>query len=134
MGHDGLLPPFIEPTGPRVPDAAVVQAFARAEPAGHSARLHTEGSGLLADRVEVVALRLAPGAVIVRVDVSDEAAPLLPMIEAALTEGGLERLDESTLLGVPVALQLVGLRLSEWDLWGDDIDGAFAALRTIARG
>ncbi len=69
-----------------------------------------------------------------RVDVSDEAAPLLPIMEAALTEGGLDRLDESTLLGVPVALQLVGLRLSEWDLWGDDIDAAFAALRTIARG
>jgi hypothetical protein len=28
-----------------------------------------------------------------------------------------------------VALQLFGLRLSSWDLWGDDIDAAFAALR-----
>jgi hypothetical protein len=43
-------------------------------------------------------------------------------------------LDSETLLGVPVGIQLAGLRLSSWDLWGTDLDEAFAALRRAATG
>jgi len=131
---EGLRPPFAQPTGPRVSDAAVVRSFARAEPTGHSPRLHAEGNVLLADRADAVALRLEPRALLVRVDGTEETATVVPVVEQALGAAGLVRLDERTLLGVPVALQLVGLRLSEWDLWGDDIDAAFAALRTVATG
>ncbi len=134
MGAEGLLPPFAQPTGPRVTDASVVRAFARSETTGHSRRLHTEATVLLADRADAVALRLAPGAVLVRADAPPHAATVVPVVEQALTAAGLARIDERTLLGVPVALQLDGLRLSEWDLWGDDIDAAFAALRAVAAG
>jgi len=129
-----MRPPFSQPTGPRVPDAAVVDAFARGEATGHSPRLHAEADVLLVDRADAVALRLVPRALLVRVDGTEAAATIVPVVEQALTDAGLERLDERTLLGVPVALQLVGVRLSEWDLWGDDIDVAFAALRAIAAG
>jgi len=129
-----MRPPFSQPTGPRVPDAAVVDAFARGEATGHSSRLHAEADVLLVDRADAVALRLVPRALLVRVDGTEAAVTIVPVVEQALTDAGLERLDERTLLGVPVALQLVGVRLSEWDLWGDDIDVAFAALRAIAAG
>lgn len=134
MGAEGLLPPFAQPTGPRMADAPVVDAFARGEPVGHSKRLHTEADVLLVDRAEVVALRLARGVLLVRVDGTPQAATIMPAVERTLRAAGLIRLDERTLLGVPVALQLVGLRLSEWDLWGDDLDAAFAALRAAAAG
>lgn len=129
-----MRPPFTQPSGPRVPDAVVVTEFARGEPCGHSLRLHAEANVLFADRADAVALRLVPRALLVRVDGTEETATIVPVVEQALTDAGLERLDERTLLGVPVALQLVGLRLSEWDLWGDDIDVAFAALRAVAAG
>jgi len=134
VGTEGLLPPFAQPTGPRRPDAAVVDAFARAEPTGHSLRLHAEATVLLVDRADAVALRLVPRAVLVRADPPPKVATILPVVEEALAAAGLVRLDECTLLGVPVALQLVGLRLSEWDLWGHDIEIAFAALRAVAAG
>ena len=54
--------------------------------------------------------------------------------EHAVREAGMVLLDERTLLATPVALQRLGLRISEWDLWGDDIDEAFARLREIAVG
>jgi len=131
---EGLRPPFVQPTGPRVPDAAVVLAFAHGEPAGHSRRLHAEDDVLLVDRADAVVLRLAPRALLVRADGAANAATIRPVVERALTATGMLRLDEATLLGVPVALQLVGLRLSDWDLWGDEIDAAFAALRATAVG
>lgn len=134
VGAEGLLTPFAQPTGPLVSDAVVVQTFARGEPTGHSRRLHAEANVLLVDRTDAVALRLAPRALLVRVDGTAEAATIVRGVEEALTAAGLARLDESTLLGVPVALQLVGLRLSEWDLWGDDLDLAFAELRAVAAG
>ncbi len=129
-----MRPPFTQPCGPRVPDAAVVTEFARGKLFGHSLRLHAEANVLFADRADAVALRLVPRALLVRVDGTEETTTIMPVVEQALIDAGLERLDERTLLGVPVALQLVGLRLSEWDLWGDDIDVAFAALRAVAAG
>ncbi len=134
MVAEGLLPPFVQPTGPRVSDAAVVYTFARGQPTGHSLRLHAEGHVLFADRADAVSLRLAPRALLVRVDGTDDTATIVPVVERGLTAAGLVCLDERTLLGVPVALQLVGLRLSEWDLWGDDLELAFAALRSVAAG
>lgn len=131
---EGLLPPFAQPTGPLVPDDAVVRAFAAGEPGGYSQRLHVEASVLLANRAHAVALRLTRRALLVRADPPDDAAETIPRIEQVLSAIHLERIDERTLFGVPVAVQLVGLRLSEWDLWGDDMDLAFAALRAVAAG
>ena len=131
---DGLLPPFGEPPGPRTDDGAVLAAFVEGGPAGHSGRFHVEEAALVAGGDVAVALRLGHGAVLVRLDLPDARAGVQPEVERALAAAGMERLDRDTLLGVPVALQLLGLRLSSWDLWGHDIDAAFAALRAIAVG
>lgn len=104
------------------------------ERAAHSRRLHVEGAALYLDRSFVLALRLTRGVVLVRTDLAPEESPPLGDLAKALTRAGLRCLDEATRLGVPVALQLVGLRLSEWDLWGADLDDAFRALRSAAVG
>ncbi len=129
-----VLPPFGPSPGPRVGDVQVLASYARDEVAGHSRRLHVEAGVLHVDVLEVLALRLAPRTVLVRRDVSEEAQALRLELGRALTTSGSACLDECSLLGVPVALQVVGLRLSEWDLWGDDIDDAFEVLRSIAAG
>lgn len=129
-----ILPPYGSPPGPRVSNAEVLAAFARDDVAGHSKRLHVEGAVLHVDVLVIAALRLEPRTVLLRRDVPDDARAMIPEIERALEAAGMERLDDNTLLGVPVALQMVGIRLSDWDLWGADIDAAFAALRAIATG
>lgn len=90
---------------------------------------------LLVDRDVPLALRLGLGrTVLLRIDLPDDAATLRTGVEAVLTAGGLRLLDEDTQLGIAVGVQLVGLRMSTWDLWGADIDDAFADLRTAAVG
>lgn len=147
---DWPLPPYIEPRGPGGDDGDVVQAFLRADVAPHSPRLHVEGPVLLADRDLPLALRLGPlpeaGAggeavagrpgrtVLLRIDLPDDVAVLRQVVELGLTTAGLTLLDEDNPLAIAVGLQLVGLRMSSWDLWGIDIDEAFADLRTAAVG
>jgi hypothetical protein len=131
---EGLLPPFVEPTGPLVSDEDVVRAFARGEPAGYSAWFHVERPALLADRDVPAALRISPGTVLVRLDLPEGLEAARRSIEGVLTAEGMTLLDHDTLLGVPVALQLVGLRPSSWDLWGRDLDDAFTAMRQAAAG
>lgn len=131
---DGLLPPFGPPPGPAAPAEKVLAAFVTHGAAAHSRRLHVEGPALYLDRSFVLALRLTRGAVLVRTDLASEESPPLDALANALTRAGLRCLDEATRLGVPVALQLVGLRLSEWDLWGADLDDAFRVLRSAASG
>lgn len=131
---EGLLPPFVEPTGPWCDDTVVVGDFARGERAGHSEWFHAEGPTLLAGRDVTAALRIAAGIVLVRRDVPDGFDAARRMIEDALEDIGLRLLDPDTLLRVPVGIQLAGLRLSTWDLWIDDLEQAFAALRQAAAG
>ena len=126
---EGPVPPFIEPTGPALDDAAVLAAFTRDEPAGHSPRFHVERPTLIVGRDVAAAIRVGPRTVLVRDDLPDDLAPAKADVEAALHAAGLTLFDEQTLLATPVALQLLGLRLSSWDLWGADIDEAFADLR-----
>ncbi len=123
------MPPFAEPTGPAVDDVAVLAAYARSEPAGHSPRFHVERPTLLVDRNVAAAIRVGPRTLLVRDDLPDDLASAKAEVEGALAAAGFTRFDEETLLATPVALQLLGLRLSSWDLWGVDIDEAFADLR-----
>lgn len=88
----------------------------------------------MVDRDMPFVLRLAPDSVLVRVDVPDDAAGIRGEIQGLLRARGLDLLDEESLLGIAVGVQLVGLRASTWDLWGADIDDAFAALREAAKG
>ncbi len=140
---DWPRPPYVEPTGPRGDDDAVVRAFLAGDIPPHSERLHVEGPVLLGDRDVPMALRLTPSggvaggtarAVLVRIDVPDDLLGTRGAVEAVLTSAGLTLLDHDTKLGIAVGLQMVGLRLSSWDLWGADIDDAFAALRAAAVG
>lgn len=130
----GVRPPFGEAPGPLTADVEVVGRFIRAEPCGHSRRLYAEGPLLIADGDQTVAIRVADGVVLVRIDVPDDIVKHRCVVETLLGEAGLALLDEETLWGVPVALQLAGLRLSTWDLWGTDIDLAFSAVRAVAVG
>ena len=129
---EGPVPPFTEPTGPAVDDAAVLSAFARDEAAGHSASFHVERPMLLVDRMVAAALRIGPRTVLVRADLPPDLAWAKERVEEALTAEGMTCFDEETLLATPVVVQIIGMRASTWDLWGTDIDDAFAALRAAA--
>ena len=126
---EGFVPPFVEPTGPAVDDATVLRCFARDEAAGHSPRFHVERPKLLVGRNVLAALRIGPRTVLVRADLPERLAGAKSEVEEALAAEGLTCFDEDTLLATALALQLHGLRVSSADLWGDDIDQAFAALR-----
>jgi len=131
---DWPLPPLFEPQGPLGDDDAVVRAFLRTGAAPHSQRLHVEGSVLRVHGDEALALRLGPRTVLVRLDLPDDALPSRQVVEATLGGEGLVLVDHDTPLAVAVATMMVALRLSIWDLWGADIDEAFADLRREAMG
>lgn len=132
---DWPMPPYFEPQGPAGDNPAVVRAFLRAEgPSPHSERLHVEDAVLRADRDLPAALRIGPRTILVRKDVPDDQEDLRREIEAVLAQEGLALQDEDTRLALPVATMMVADRLSRWDLWGADIDEAFADLRTAAVG
>jgi hypothetical protein len=126
---EGFVPPFPAPTGPAVDDAEVLRSFARDQAAGHSPHYHVERPTLLVGRNVAAAVRIGPRTLLVRADLPEAYAGAKAEVEAALAAEGLVCFDEDTLLATPVALQLFGLRVSSWDLWGDDIDQAFAVLR-----
>jgi len=111
-----------------------VRAFLLGGPAPHSERLHVEGEVLRADRELALALRLGPRTALVRLDLPDGVEPVRQSVEAALTAEGMQMLDHDTPLAVAIATMKVALRLSLWDLWGADIDEAFADLRREAMG
>ncbi len=131
---DWPLPPYVEPRGPEGDDGAVVRAFLSGDIPPHSARLHVEGPVLLVDRDVPLALRLSPTAALLRIDVGDDLAGVRSEVAELLTGEGLTLLDEDSPLGIAVGVQLVGARASTWDLWGADLDEAFAALREAAVG
>ncbi len=132
---DWPLPPYFEPRGPAGDDAEVVRAFLAAEStAPHSERLHVEGDVLRADRDAPAALRIGRRTILVRTDLPDDMVPLREKIEEVLAGEGLSLQDEDTQLALPVATMMVAARLSTWDLWGADIDEAFADLRLAAVG
>lgn len=131
---EGLRPPFVEPDGVPASDEDVLAAFASGRSGCYSRGLHLEGPALIADRAVVTGLRIGPASVLVRTDPPDDLAPARARLEDALTTAGMRMLDEETLWATPVALQVLGLRLSSWDLWGHDLDTAFAELRSAAAG
>ena len=132
---DWPLPPLYEPRGPRDTDEEVVRAFLRHEgPSPHSERLHVEDRVLRVDGDMPLALWVGPRTVLVLFDIRDDMADIRDTVQAALTAEGLTLLDEQQPLGIAVGMQLVGARAATWDLWGADIDEAFAELRKAAVG
>jgi hypothetical protein len=112
----------------------VVRAFVRNELAPYSGRFHVEGPVLLANRDVPVALRIGPRSMLIHAELRGDLADAKSLVEEIFTAEGLTLLDENTLYGVPVGVQMVGIRYSTWDLWGADLDQAFADLRIAAAG
>jgi hypothetical protein len=131
----GLLPPFGEPAGERVDDAAVLSVFLRDEPAlVHSEQFHLEGNVLVVGGDMAAAIRIGPRTFLVRCDLPPGLEAAKASLEEALRAEGMSCLDNETLLAMPVAIQRLGIRLSTWDLWGAQIDESFAELRAAAAG
>ena len=132
---DWPLPPLYEPRGPRDTDEEVVRAFLRHQgPSPHSERLHVEVRVLRVDGDMPLALWVGPRTVLLLFDVPEEMVDIRASVAAALTAEGLTLLDEQQPLGIVAGMQMVGARTVTWDLWGADIDEAFADLRTAAVG
>lgn len=132
---DWPLPPLYEPRGPRDSDEEVVRAFLRhAGPSPHSERLHVEDRVLRVDGDMPLALWIGPRSVLLLFDVPDNLVEIRELVAATLAAEGLGLLDEQSPLAIPVGMQLVGARTVTWDLWGADIDEAFADLRKAAVG
>ena len=116
-------------------DGDVLTAFLRDEPSLiYSEHFHVEGSVLVGGGDMATVLRVAPRTFLLRVDLPEDLRAVRPVVEAAMEAEGLSLLDQETLLAAPVAIQKVGLRFSTWDLWGAQIDEAFADLRHAAAG
>ena len=132
---DWPLPPLYEPRGPRDTDEEVVRAFLRHQgPSPHSDRLHVEDRVLRVDGDMPLALWVGARTVLLLFDVPEEMVDIRASVAGALTSEGLTLLDQQQPLGIVVGMQLVGARTVTWDLWGADIDEAFADLRTAAMG
>ncbi len=130
-----MLPPFGEPAGPAYEDdEALLRAFAGRETTGHSENYHIEGATLMAGGDAAAALWIGPDTVLVRADLPSRLEDRRPPIDAALSSEGLDLLDANTLLAAPIAIQVLGLRISSWDLWGRDLEQSFAELRLAAAG
>lgn len=134
MNPDGILPPLGVPEGPHRSDAELVRDFVRGEPAGVSPWFHIEQGLLVGGSTVPLAVRIGERSVLARRDVPEDAQPLRALAEELLVTEGLSLLDEDTPLGIPAGIQLAGLRVATWDLWGDDLDRTYAALRQAVVG
>jgi hypothetical protein len=81
-----------------------------------------------------IAVRIGEGSVLARRDVPEGALPLCTLTQEVLVREGLSLLDEDTPLGIPAGIQLAGVRVATWDLWGVDIDRTYAYLRQAVLG
>lgn len=132
---DGLLPPYGEPVGDRADDARVLEVFVNAEAAlVHSPLLHLEGAVLVAGGDVATAMRIAPRTFLLRLDLPADLEPARRAVQLTLAAAGMTCVDSESLLAAPVAIQVLGLRQSTWDLWGADIEESFAELRAAAVG
>jgi len=129
------LPLYSEgPAEPPEEDEVVLAAFAAGLPSGRSASFAMEGPVLMVDGDVPAALRLDPRTVLLRRDLPDDVVWACAPIAAAMEAAGYLLCDEDTLFATPVAVQVLGLTYSVFDLWGLDLDEAFAALRVAALG
>jgi len=81
-----------------------------------------------------LALWIGPRTVLLLFDLPEDLVDIRATVADTLAGEGLEMLDEQSPLGIAVGVQLVGARTVTWDLWGADIDEAFADLRKAAVG
>lgn len=126
-----VLPPYGAPEGPKLGTDELVAAFLSGAGRGFSEHLHVEGDALLSERSMHVAVRLAPGVVLLRNDVPRAARTA---VERVLEAAGARRVESDSAFGAIAALQVTGLRGASWDLWGEDDAAALEAVRKGAAG
>lgn len=107
-------------------------AFVNGEPAGSAGVWHVEGP-LLTGRGTPLAIRVA-AAVLVRTELPGGFTDLLAALEQALGDAGLSRIEERTVLGHVIGIEVAGIRGSEWDLWATDAETGHEALKQRALG
>jgi hypothetical protein len=112
----------------------LLSGFLQGDQAGVAGEWRIEGA-LLLGRETSLAIRLS-GAALVRHDLPPgaEADQLRQPLETALQKAGMRFIEERTVLGHVVGIEVSSLRGAEWDLWGVDPDTAHAALRARALG
>lgn len=133
------VPPPDDPTtagAPHGPPTAspqeLLSAFVNGEPAGSAGVWRVEGP-LLTGREMPLAIRVAE-AVLVRTELPGGFTDLLAALEQALDHAGLCRIEERTVLGHVIGIEVAGVRGSEWDLWATDATTGHEALKQRALG
>lgn len=80
-----------------------------------------------------LAIRLSE-AVLILHEVPEDLADLTEPLERALTEAGLHRVEERTVLGHVVGIEVAGVRGVEWDLWAAEAERGHEDLKAEALG
>ena len=114
-----VLPPYGEPTGPRLALEDLIDTFLSGARTGSSEEAHIEDAQLLAHRMTVLAVRIAPRVLLVRDRVPD-ADGEKAALEKFLTHRGLHNVEPDARLGDIAAIQTTDIRGLVWDLWGED--------------
>lgn len=124
-----VRPPYGKPTGPLAHDRDLIASFVAGARTGYSDRFHIEEDTLLVERFVPVAIRLAPGSILIRTDYPDGGA------QEFAVRAGLALVDAEPPLATVVALQALGLPAASWNLWSSHgRDQAQAALSSCAAG
>ncbi len=110
----------------------LLAAFVNGESAGSTGVWRTEGP-LLTGRETPLAIRVAE-AVLVRTELPGGFTDLLAVLEQALGDAGLTRIEERTVLGHVIGIEVAGVRGSEWDLWATDAATGHEALKQRTLG
>lgn len=121
------------PDNPGTSPQQLLTAFVGGEPAGSAGDWRIEGP-LLTGRETPLAIRVAADAVLVRAELPEDFTNLLAVLEQALGDAGLSRIEERTVLGHVIGIEVAGLRGSEWDLWATDAQTGHDALKQRALG
>lgn len=129
-----LLPPFAEPTGPKVSLRDLIGSFLDGTATGFSDEAHIETNQLLLERMVSAAVRLSQDSVLLRRDLPPDLAGCANALESHLRSNGLDLVDPDTRLGDIAAIQTIGIRGGSWDLWGRDASTARRDLERVVMG
>lgn len=133
LGDSGDVQMPETPKGSLASLRELLDAFLKGEPRSAStAGWRLEGP-LLVGREAPLAIRVAE-AVLVRAELADELGDMIGALEQALRGAGLSRIEERTVLGHVIGIEVAGIRGSEWDLWATDAEAGHDALKRRALG
>lgn len=116
-----------------IPAPELLAAFVRGEQGRAATGWRIEGPVLVGGATSL-AIRLSSDAVLVRAELPDELAEQTAQVAEALTEAGLHHIEERTVLGHVIGIEVAGIRGSEWDLWATEAAVGHTALKERALG